>query len=72
MVFRGGLQSLLMRLFGNPHVAIWIAAIVFSAIHMQFFGFVPRVLLGAFSDIFTGGAVRCGFRLWHMHSTILL
>lgn len=46
--FRGGLQSLLMRLFGNPHVAIWIAAIVFSAIHMQFFGFVPRVLLGAF------------------------
>lgn len=46
--FRGGLQSILMRTFGNAHVAIWVAAFVFSAIHMQFFGFVPRLLLGAF------------------------
>lgn len=46
--FRGGLQSILMRIFPNPHVAIWVAAVVFSAIHMQFFGFVPRLLLGAF------------------------
>jgi membrane protease YdiL (CAAX protease family) len=28
-------------------VSIWVAAILFSAIHFQFFGFVPRVLLGA-------------------------
>ena len=28
-------------------VAIWITAIVFSAVHMQFYGFVPRMLLGA-------------------------
>lgn len=46
--FRGGLQSILLRKFGNPHVAIWVTAIVFSAIHMQFFGFFPRMLLGAF------------------------
>lgn len=31
----------------NHHAAIWIAAAVFSAIHMQFFGFFPRLLLGA-------------------------
>lgn len=48
LFFRGALQSILMRMFSNKHVAIWVAAIVFSTIHMQFFGFVPRMLLGAF------------------------
>ncbi|MBX2965250.1 MAG: CPBP family intramembrane metalloprotease [Cyclobacteriaceae bacterium] len=47
LVFRGLIQNELKRGTGNPHVAIWVAAILFSAIHMQFFGFVPRVLLGA-------------------------
>lgn len=30
-----------------PHAAIWATAIIFSAIHMQFYGFIPRMLLGA-------------------------
>jgi len=47
LVFRGLLQPQLHRATGNAHVAIWISAFLFSAIHMQFFGFVPRVLLGA-------------------------
>lgn len=47
LVFRGLLQPELHRATKNIHVAIWISAIMFSAIHMQFFGFVPRVLLGA-------------------------
>lgn len=46
-VFRGLLQPSLHKRLGNIHVAIWISAILFSAMHMQFFGFVPRVLLGA-------------------------
>ena len=29
------------------NIAIWVSAIVFSAVHMQFFGFFPRMLLGA-------------------------
>ena len=29
------------------HIAIWITAFIFSAVHMQFYGFVPRMLLGA-------------------------
>ncbi len=41
--FRGTLQQVL----GNRHTAIWITAFVFSAIHMQFYGFVPRMLMGA-------------------------
>jgi len=46
LIFRGIVQRGLHRQFGNAHVAIWVAAIVFSAIHMQFFGFVPRMLMG--------------------------
>lgn len=46
-IFRGSLQKLFNRLFKNHHVAIWVTAILFSAIHMQFYGFIPRMLLGA-------------------------
>lgn len=45
--FRGALQHIGERLFKNHHLAIWATAVVFSAIHFQFFGFFPRVLLGA-------------------------
>lgn len=47
LIFRGGLQRVFLRLIKNPHVAIWLSAAVFSTIHFQFFGFVPRLLLGA-------------------------
>jgi membrane protease YdiL (CAAX protease family) len=47
-VFRGMIQTELYRAVRNPHVAIWLAAIMFSAIHFQFFGFVPRLIIGAF------------------------
>ena len=46
-LFRGCVQGILLRWFRNPHVAIWVTAIVFSAIHLQFYGFLPRMLLGA-------------------------
>lgn len=48
LVFRGLIQTELIRATKNPHVAIWIASILFSAIHLQFMGFVPRLLMGAF------------------------
>jgi uncharacterized protein len=34
-------------MMGNVHAAVWLTAIVFSVIHFQFYGFLPRVLLGA-------------------------
>ena len=46
-LFRGILQPKLHQYTGNPHLGVWIAAFVFSAIHMQFYGFFPRMLLGA-------------------------
>lgn len=47
LLFRGFLQNIFRRTFKNDHVAIWVAAILFSAIHFQFYGFIPRMLLGA-------------------------
>ena len=46
MLFRGWLQRILVARV-NYHVAIWVVAFVFSAIHFQFYGFVPRMLIGA-------------------------
>lgn len=45
--FRGALQRMLIICRVNPHTAIWVAAVIFSLLHFQFFGFIPRVLLGA-------------------------
>ena len=47
LLFRGAFQRLLTTGGVNPHIAVWTVAAVFSALHMQFFGFVPRMLLGA-------------------------
>ena len=46
MMFRGWLQRRLSRSV-NIHVAVWVSAFVFSAIHFQFYGFIPRMLIGA-------------------------
>lgn len=46
--FRGVLQNQLAKATRNPHVAIWLTAFVFSFVHFQFYGFIPRMLLGAF------------------------
>lgn len=47
MLFRGCVQRVFYRLFSNPHVAIWLAAALFSFIHFQFYGFLPRMVIGA-------------------------
>jgi Predicted metal-dependent membrane protease len=44
--FRGGLQQVFYARM-NKHVAIWLAAAVFSAVHMEVSGFFPRMVLGA-------------------------
>ena len=51
LTFRGVLQRLFqpstMLHNSTPHLAIWSSAILFSAIHLQFYGFIPRMLMGA-------------------------
>lgn len=46
LVFRGLVQNHIYRISGNVHVAIWLAALLFSIFHLQFYGLVPRMLLG--------------------------
>lgn len=50
MFFRAGIQNFIHR--GNtpvrPWIAVWVTAFIFSVMHFQFFGFLPRLLLGAY------------------------
>ena len=46
LLFRGIVQQLFKKIYGNAHAAIWISAALFSALHLQFFGFLPRMILG--------------------------
>ncbi len=47
LFFRATIQKILTQ-WRSAIWGIWIAAFVFSAIHLQFYGFFPRMLLGAF------------------------
>ncbi len=47
MFFRGALQQFVQEKFKNGHLAVWITATVFSLVHFQFYGFLPRLFLGA-------------------------
>ena len=46
LIFRGIIQNKLHVYLKNIHMAVWISAILFSGFHIQFYGFVPRLLLG--------------------------
>lgn len=45
-MFRGVILRILNDWSRNTHLAIWVSAILFSFIHMQFLGFFPRMILG--------------------------
>jgi len=53
LMFRGSLQTIFLKWTKNTHAAVWITAALFSAFHMQFFGFLPRLALGVFFGYFT-------------------
>jgi len=46
LLFRGVFQRIITDWTRNAHVGVWIAAFMFSAMHFQFYGFVPRMLMG--------------------------
>jgi len=48
LLFRGVLQNVFEKKIRNQHIIIWTVAILFSAIHLQFYGFIPRMLMGAY------------------------
>ena len=54
LFFRGLVQNLLHAIAKNIHVGIALSALIFSAIHLQFYGLVPRFLLGVlFGYVYT-------------------
>ena len=73
-LFRGTVQPFLIKWFANKHIAIIVTAFIFSAIHFQFFGFIPRFLLG----IYLGYLFVWGKSLWlpiiahFMHNAVSL
>lgn len=47
LLFRGVFQRLFHEWLKNIHLAIFLSAFIFSALHFQFYGIIPRMLLGA-------------------------
>ncbi|MDB5142817.1 MAG: family intrarane metalloprotease [Mucilaginibacter sp.] len=64
LMFRGCLQTILLKWMKNKHVAIWITAILFSAFHMEFFGFLPRLMLGLFFGYFVAWSGSIWPAIW--------
>lgn len=60
-VFRGIIQNYLIRWLKNPWIGLILSAALFSGIHMQFEGFIPRFILG-FS---LGFVYLIGKSLWY-------
>jgi membrane protease YdiL (CAAX protease family) len=46
LIFRGVLQKIFQNLFRSGHLSVWFTSFIFSAIHFQFYGFLPRLILG--------------------------
>ncbi len=61
LIFRGLMQRLMTQMLKNPHVAILITALLFSAFHFQFFSFLPRFVLG----LILGYLMYYGQSIWY-------
>ena len=46
LLFRSIIQTSLIKICKNAHIGILIASAIFSFIHLEFYGFVPRLILG--------------------------
>jgi len=46
LLFRGIIQKELITKLVNPHLAIFITAVLFSAFHFQVAGFIPKLIIG--------------------------
>lgn len=58
--FRGCIQNLILEWSKKKHLSIWITAIIFSAVHLDIAGFLPRLLLGAM----LGYSYALGSSIW--------
>ncbi|GIV25923.1 MAG: hypothetical protein KatS3mg026_1615 [Bacteroidia bacterium] len=63
LFFRGALQTQLSRLM-NRHAAVWVTAVLFSLVHFQVYGLLPRALLGVVMGYLTLGSGRLWPAVW--------
>jgi membrane protease YdiL (CAAX protease family) len=63
-MFRGVLQTTMQRWTKNTHAAIWVTAVLFSAFHMEFYGFLPRMFLGALFGYFVAWSGSIWPAIW--------
>jgi len=47
LFFRGSLLNVFSENGKNKHIAVWVVAVIFSLVHFQMYGFIPRMILGA-------------------------
>ncbi len=52
LIFRGLIMRKILLGTGNPHIAIWVSAFIFAVIHFQFYGILPRMMLGVLFGYF--------------------
>ncbi|AMR31050.1 hypothetical protein A0256_06230 [Mucilaginibacter sp. PAMC 26640] len=64
LTFRGVLQTIMLRWTKNTHAAIWVTAALFSAFHMEFYGFLPRMLLGGLFGYFVAWSGSIWPAIW--------
>jgi len=61
LVFRGIFQRLFTKMFRNVHVAVFISALLFSLIHMSYYGLLSRFFMG----IVLGYIYVCTANIWY-------
>ena len=74
LLFRGLLQRLFQNWSGSKHLAVWLTALLFSVIHMQYHAVLPRFFLGAFIGyVFVySGSLRTSIYLHFFYNTSLV
>lgn len=73
-LFRGILQNLFQDWSKSKHLAIWLTALLFSVIHMQYHAVLPRFFLGAFIGYVYvySGSLRSSIYLHFFYNTSLV
>lgn len=74
LLFRGVLQNLFMEWWGSKHLAVWVTALLFSVIHLQYHALLPRFVLGALIGYVyvNSGNLRSSIFLHFFYNTTLL
>ncbi len=74
LLFRGVLQNLLLEWWGSKHLAVWITALLFSVIHLQYHALLPRFVLGALIGYvyMNSGNLRSSIFLHFFYNSTLL